>query len=52
MREHAAHGLVEAAADRLVRHGERRPGLGPAGVQLAERLLDEVSAAAAAYAWK
>ncbi len=42
VREHAAHRLVEAAADRLVGHLELGPGLGPAGVQLLQRLLDEV----------
>ena len=45
MREHAAHRLVEAAADRLVRDVKRRPGLGPAGVQLFERLLHKVQRA-------
>ncbi len=42
VRQHAAHRLVEAAADGLVRHLELGPGLRAAGVQLLHRLLGEV----------
>ncbi len=45
VRQHAAHRLVEAAADGLVGHLEVGPGPGPAGVQLLHRLLGEVEGA-------
>ena len=42
VREHAAHGLVEAAADRLVGDVEVLEHLRLAGADLLERLVDEV----------
>jgi hypothetical protein len=42
MREHAAHRFVEAAADGFLRHLEVVPGLGAAGVQFRQRLLDKM----------
>ncbi len=42
VRQHAAHRLVEAAADGVVRHLELRPGPRPAGVQVRHRLLGKV----------
>ncbi len=42
MGEHAAHRLVEAAADRLVGHLEVLEDLGVAGADLFQPLLDEV----------
>ena len=44
MRQHAAHRFVEAAADGFLGHLEVGPGLGAAGVQFCQRLLDEVAA--------
>src|SRR5687767_3822644 len=45
MRQPAAHRFGEAAADRLVRHGERLPRLGVARLYLAHRAFDEVECA-------
>ena len=42
MREHAAHGFVEAAADGLVGHIEGREGLRAAGMNFLHGLLDAV----------
>ena len=42
MRKHSADRFVESAADRFVGNLERRKGLGPSGVQVSHRLLDEV----------
>src|SRR5262245_57785992 len=42
MREHAAYGLVEAAADRFLRRREFRPGPGSARPHFGERTLDKI----------
>ncbi len=42
MREHAAGGLVEADADRLLGNGELVPALGPPGLDLLHRPLEVV----------
>ena len=46
VREHAAHRLVEAAADRVVRDVEVLERLRPPGADLLERLVEEVERAA------
>ena len=40
--QNATYRLVEAAADGFVRHLEICPGLGPPGLELRKRLLDEI----------
>ena len=52
MRKNATHRLRKAAADCFFRHGERLPRARSAGVELFEGLIEEIEAAAAAYAWK
>ena len=42
VREHTAHGLMEAATDCLQGHLEFGPGPCPSGIHLLERSLDEV----------